>query len=43
MDDDTLLALVRAALPDEPPTALVDAVASWPAPGPAGAEDGSDD
>jgi hypothetical protein len=34
MDDDTLLALVRAALRDEPPAALVDAVASWPAPGP---------
>jgi hypothetical protein len=34
MDDDILLALVRAALRDEPPAALVDVVASWPAPGP---------
>ena len=42
MDDDMLLALVRAVR-DEPPAALVDAVASWPAPGPDRAEENDED
>lgn len=43
MDDETLLALVRAALADEPRAALVEAVASWPPPGPDRAEDDGED